>query len=151
MLPSAIQVLVHTLGGPGTVEVDRGEASKSGNPFFRGKAKGLVLPGDTIQEALAGTKAFYGDLELNMGEVHLADPSVYRKGHKKEGQVIPGSGGWTVTHSASIVLEDDGRKRRFTLLVTFIQKDDGVELRVSALLQSSANTARTSGLEFATA
>lgn len=146
--PNSITVVLNTGSESGEITVD-GKPSKAGNMYYNGAAVGLVLDGP-ITEALANTSASYNGETLKAGEVHRTEPSVFGKNHRRAGEAVPGTGGqWTITHSATIVLGGE----RYTLLVTLIEKPEGIKVRVSAMKQpgSRAPQARISGLTFATA
>ncbi len=144
MLPDSITVNINTADQAGSVVVKRLTA-KSGNPYFTGIVNGLDLAGD-LATALGATSASFDGVELRKGEVHITEPSVYSKSNRKAGQVIPGTGGQlTISHSASITVAGE----KFTLVVTLIEKPNGIRLRVNTLKQrGGVNTATVQGLSF---
>lgn len=83
---------------------------------------------------------------------HLSEPSVYPKGHAKEGQVKPNTGGnWTRTAAGSITLKDiEGDEHRFTAMVTVTYlPQKGFKVNARAIPQASAATAEIEGDLFA--
>lgn len=146
-IPSTITIGLTVGDVAASMEIDGKPAKQSGNPYFSGGINGVVLPGETIEAQLESTGASYDGVELRKGEVHLTQPSVYGKEHAKAGQVIPNTGNQlSISHSGSVLVGGE----KFTLVVTFIEKPDGVRLKASAMLQrTSQPTARLSGLEVA--
>lgn len=96
---------------------------------------------ESVVKSLTAITVSYSGSPLTVGEVHVSEPSKYRKGHAKAGQIVPGTGGnWTVTHSASIELKDsDGKSHGYTLMVTVTYLEGkGFKVYAKALGQNTA-------------
>lgn len=147
-LPESITVEIS--GQPLVIE---GKPNKEGSRIWyeeKGLVPELVAP-DAVVPALAAIAVTYEGNALNAGEVHVSAPSKYRKGHEKQGQVVPNTGGnQTVTHSSSITLTDEGGKEfGYTLMVTVTYLDGkGFKINAKALSQTQS-TKVISGLSFA--
>lgn len=114
------------------------KVSNAGNIWYEAVQEGEIEDGTSIEDALLGdlTPTFMGEelnpARKNVGEdgllqLVISEPRKYEKGHEKEGQVVPNTGGnLTISYIRKLPTWGDG-PAGYMLRVTLtgVEKDNG--------------------------